>query len=63
MLCIQTEETQGTAEMLVTDALSVGLGWEGNPSLVSQESAWKDAVILWMPDILPGQISPVHFQQ
>lgn len=48
--------------MLVTAGLSVGLGWEGNLSLL-QESAWKDAVILWMPDILLGQISPVHFQQ
>lgn len=37
-----------------------GLGWEGNLSLVSQESAWKDVV---MPDILSGQISPVHFEQ
>lgn len=38
--------TQRTAETLVTAGLSVGLGWEGNLSLVLQESAWKDVVIL-----------------
>lgn len=60
MFCIQTEET---LREQVTTGLSVGLGWEGNLSLVLQESAWKDVVILWMTDILSGTISPVHFQQ
>lgn len=41
MFCIQTEET---LREQVTTGLSVGLGWEGNLSLVLQESAWKDVV-------------------
>lgn len=60
---MQTEETLRRAEMLVTAGLSVGLGWEENLSSVLQESAWKNVVILWMPDILSGQISPGHLQQ